>query len=148
MQHEKPSTRADRTADDDTPAASPEQAQQRREAPRYPLPVRAVVEIPGLPARDYGVCEISRSGMFLAFLDARMTRPEFEQSEAGPGTGLKITFEVTHPDVHFRCDIPARVVRATHAGIGVQVDDASHADMETVISMLPPMRTGTGGDPA
>jgi hypothetical protein len=120
---------------------------QRRQDPRYPLPVRAVVAIPGLPEREYGVCEISRSGMFLAFLDIDRTRPEFRHSKAGPGSTLEIEFEVTHPEVHFRCQIPAQIVRTTHSGIGIHVGTDHQPDLDALISMLPSPRTRVGGDP-
>jgi len=136
---------------DNSPSAANDpadpQAGLRRQDPRYPLPVRAVVAIPGLPEREYGVCEISRSGMFLAFLDVDRTRPEFRHSNTGPGSALKIEFEVTHPEVHFRCQIPAQVVRITNSGIGVHVDSDHQPDLEALISMLPAQRTRVGGDP-
>lgn len=120
----------------------------RRGAPRFPLPVRAVVEIPGLPPRDYGVCEISRSGMFLAFLNAQETRPEFERSETGQGAEIAISFEVMLPDVCYHCELPARVVRTTHSGIGVQVSAPNQAQLDELIAHLPPVRAPVGGDSA
>ena len=140
-QNDSPSAAAN-TADPQTDAQG-----RRRQNPRYPLPVRALVAVPGLPEREYGVCEISRSGMFLAFLDVDRTRPEFRHSDAGPGSELVVKFEVVHPEVHFRCQIPAQVVRTTHSGIGVHVSADHRPDLEALISMLPAPRTRIGGDP-
>jgi hypothetical protein len=121
---------------------------QKRGAPRFPLPVRAVVEIPGLPPREYGVCEVSRSGMFLAFLDARETRPEFEQSGNAPGVEIAISFEVMLPDASYHCDLPARVVRTTHSGIGVEVAEPHRAELDALIARLPTVRHAVGRDSA
>jgi hypothetical protein len=61
---------------------------------------------------------------------------------------LAIAFEVTLPDGHYHCGLPAHVVRITHAGIGVHVSAPYQRQLDELIAHLPPMRTPVGGDSA
>jgi hypothetical protein len=91
-----------------------------RTDPRTSLAVQAMVAIPSLPPRAYGVCEISRGGMFLAFRNARSTRLELEQHKIEPGTAIEVAFTAALPDAKHRLRVQARIARITQHGIGIQ----------------------------
>lgn len=126
----------------------PDVGANKRLDPRFPLPVKATVTLPGLPPREYGVCEISRSGMFLAFLNTRLTRPEFDTSEAGPGTELHVAFDLVSAEGGRRFEFPASIVRVTQSGVGVRIDEIHQAEAEALLARLPLVRTGVASDSA
>lgn len=88
--------------------------------PRLALVVQAVVEVPGLPSRTYGVCEISKGGMFLAFKDAGSTYADLERHQVDAGTGCEIAFAAKVKDQTERVRVSAEIVRITRHGIGVR----------------------------
>jgi hypothetical protein len=92
----------------------------KRIDPRCALAIQAFVAIPSLQSRTYGICEISRGGMFLAFSDARSTKLELEQNDIEPGTNVEVAFSVSLPDGKHRFRVRARIARITAHGIGVQ----------------------------
>jgi hypothetical protein len=94
--------------------------ENRRNDPRCALKIQAFVAIPSLQSRAYGICEISRGGMFLAFKDARSTKLELEQNDIGAGTHVEVAFSVSLPDGKYRFRVRARIARITAYGIGVQ----------------------------
>jgi hypothetical protein len=93
---------------------------ESRVDPRVALAVQAIVEFDGLPARSYGVCEISRGGMFLAFKDSAATLREYETQRIGKGSLCEIAFSVSLPHHRQHLRIEAKVVRETEHGIGVK----------------------------
>jgi hypothetical protein len=88
--------------------------------PRVALAVQAVVEFDELPARSYGVCEISRGGMFLAFKDPEVILQEYEKHGIGSGSHCEVAFSVTLPHHRQHLRVPAEVVRVTEHGIGIK----------------------------
>jgi len=88
--------------------------------PRVALAVQAEVELEGLAPRGYGVCEISRGGMFLAFKDPSATLQEYEDHGVEGGAPCDIAFSVRLPDHHQHLRLSATIVRITEHGIGVQ----------------------------
>lgn len=94
--------------------------ENKRIDPRCALAIQAFVAIPSLQSRAYGICEISRGGMFLAFRDARSTKLELEQNDIEPGTHVEVAFSVSLPDGKHRFRVRARIARITAYGIGVQ----------------------------
>jgi hypothetical protein len=91
-----------------------------RSFPRFAYPVRTSVEMPFLRTKEYGICDFSRSGMFLAFTDIRATRLSLQQNGIGPGTDLVIRFTISLPDATHRCRVQARLARITTHGIGIR----------------------------
>lgn len=94
--------------------------ENKRTDPRCALAIQAFVAIPSLQSRAYGLCEISRGGMFLAFRDARSTKLELEQNDIETGTHVEVAFSVSLPDGKHRFHVRARIARITAYGIGVQ----------------------------
>lgn len=94
--------------------------ENKRTDPRCALAIQAFVAIPSLQSRAYGICEISRGGMFLAFKDARSTKLELEQNDIETGTHVEVAFSVSLPDGKHRFRVRARIARITRYGIGVQ----------------------------
>ena len=88
--------------------------------PRLALVVQAVVEVPGLPARTYGVCEISKGGMFLAFKDAGSTYADLERYQVDVGTRCEVAFAAKVKDQTERVRVSADIVRITRHGVGVR----------------------------
>lgn len=93
---------------------------ESRVDPRVALAVQAVVEFDGLAARSYGVCEISRGGMFLAFKDTAATLKEYEKQEIQAGSSCEVAFSVSLPHHRQHLRIAAKIVRITEHGIGVR----------------------------
>lgn len=91
-----------------------------RSHPRFAYPVRTSVELPFLRTKEYGICDFSRSGMFLAFTDVRATRLTLERNRIGPGTDLVVRFTVSLPDATHCCRVQARLARITTHGIGIR----------------------------
>lgn len=93
---------------------------ESRVDPRVALAVQAVVEFDALAARSYGVCELSRSGMFLAFTDPTATLRDYERQGIAAGSGCEIAFSVNLPHHRQHLRIAAKIVRVTEHGIGVK----------------------------
>lgn len=110
----------------------------KRIDPRCPLVVEAFVAIPSMQSRAYGICEVSRSGMFLAFRDARSTRLELEQNNIGPGTDLEVAFTASQADARYRIRVRARIVRVTTHGIGVQFATRNPPQLAPLRELFPP----------
>ena len=110
----------------------------KRIDPRCTLVVQAFVAIPSIPSRAYGICEVSRSGMFLAFTDARSTRLELEQNNIGPGTDLEVAFTVSQAGAKYRIRVGARIVRMTSHGIGVQFATRNPPQLAPLRELFPP----------
>lgn len=111
---------------------------EKRIDPRCTLVVQALVAIPSMPSRAYGICEVSRSGMFLAFRNARSTNLELEQGNIGPGTDLEIAFTVSQEESRYRVRIRARIVRITSLGIGVQFATRNPPQLAPLRELFPP----------
>jgi hypothetical protein len=110
-----------------TPRADLQPAENRssirgdnRSDPRFAYPVRTSVELPFLRTKEYGICDFSRNGMFLAFTDVRATRLTLQENRIGPGTDLVIRFTIALPDATHCCRVQARLARVTTSGIGVK----------------------------
>lgn len=95
-------------------------AADARVDPRLALVVQAIVEIGGLTPRTYGICELSRSGMFLAFKDEGSTRTDLERNLVDPGTRCEIAFAATIKGEQEWVRVTAEIVRITRHGIGVR----------------------------
>jgi hypothetical protein len=93
---------------------------ESRVDPRVALAVQAEVELEGLAPRGYGVCEISRGGMFLAYKDPEATLQEYEHHGIDGGTACDIAFSVQLPGHRQHLRLSATIVRITEHGIGVQ----------------------------
>jgi hypothetical protein len=109
------------------PRAEPQNEEHRpafrgdnRSHPRFAYPVRTSVELPSLRTKEYGLCDFSRSGMFLAFTDVRATRLTLERNRIEPGTDLVVRFTVSLPDATHCCRVQARLARITTHGIGIR----------------------------
>ena len=74
----------------------------------------------GDPTADYGVCELSKTGMFLAFTNADTTKQSLTDNLVQPGTELHIAFSVPVGGRKLRCELPAEIARITEHGIGVR----------------------------
>ena len=94
--------------------------ENKRIDPRCALAIQAFVAIPSLQSRAYGISEISRGGMFLAFRDARSTKLELELNGIESGTHVEVAFSVSLHDGKHRFLVRARIARITAYGIGVQ----------------------------
>ena len=81
--------------------------------------MQAAVTIPQHPTRDFGVCELSETGMFLAFIGAQLSRQSLEKDGVQAGSELKVTFSVPVGGRKSTCDLTAEIVRVTDHGIGV-----------------------------
>ncbi len=92
---------------------------ERRAHERFALAVQAAVTIPQHPTRDFGVCEFSETGMFLAFIGAQLNRQSLENNGIQAGSELKVTFSVPVGGRKSTCDLDATIVRMTDHGIGV-----------------------------
>lgn len=88
--------------------------------PRVALVVQAVVEIDKLAPRSYGVCEISRGGMFLAYQDSAETFEELKTQSVKDGAFCEIAFSVHLPGHREDLTLAANIVRITEHGIGVK----------------------------
>lgn len=110
----------------------------KRIDPRCTLVVQALVSIPSVPPRAYAICEVSRSGMFLAFRNSRSTILELEQGDIGPGTDLEIAFTVSQSKTKYRIRVRARIVRITSQGIGVQFATRNPPQLAPLRALFPP----------
>lgn len=105
----------------------------RRMHERFALAVHASVTIATLATADYGVCELSETGMFLAFTDTQVSRSSLEDDGIGPGSGLKIGFSVPVAGKKQRCDVTAEIARITDHGIGVRFVPEDPAQLSALI---------------
>ena len=110
----------DAKADLENAAYRPSLRGDSRSHPRFAYPVRTSVEMPFLPTKEYGICDFSRSGMFLAFTDIRATRLTLARNRIGPGTDLVVRFTISLPDATHCCRVQARLARITTHGIGIR----------------------------
>jgi len=120
MKHELSTQPAIEGAESQTESAQKMRGANQRFDPRRELTTQAFVAIPSLPSRAYAICEISRSGMFLGFKDARSTQLELEQGGVEPGVYVDIAFAVQLAGDRHRFSVRARIARITKQGIGVQ----------------------------
>lgn len=109
----------------------------KRFDPRCKLATQAFVSIPSLMSRAYEVCEISRSGMFLAFKNARSTWLELEHGNIELGTNVEIAFAVSLTDTKHRFSVRARIVRITKKGIGVQFTTSNPPQLAALREIFP-----------
>lgn len=107
-----------------------------RNYPRFAYPVRTSVEWPYLPTKEYGICDFSRSGMFLAFTDVRATRTTLERNSVGPGANLVVRFTISLPDETHCCRVQARLVRITRHGIGVRFTPGNPWQLAALTDLL------------
>ena len=96
------------------------QHKECRVDPRVALVVQAVVEIGELAPRHYGVCEISRGGMFLAYQAPSETLEELNEASVHDGAECQIAFSVQLPGHREHLELTANIVRITEHGIGVK----------------------------
>lgn len=73
------------------PAPEDPEGPNKRLHPRFAMAVRATVEMPFLPTTELGVCDLSRSGMFLAFADGTFARARRADNLVGPGAALSVS---------------------------------------------------------
>lgn len=115
---------------------------------RFPYAVRASVELPFMPAKEFGVCDFSRSGMFLAFTDIRATRLSLVQKAVGPGSELVVRFTISLADETHCCRVRARLVRITRHGIGVKFTPNAPWQLTALINLLSRVQEHLEPDPA
>lgn len=120
MKHELSTQLANEGTESQTESVQTMSGVNQRFDPRRELTTQAFVAIPSLPSRAYAICEISRSGMFLGFKDARSTQLELEQGGVEPGVYVDIAFAVQLAGDRHRFSVRARIARITKQGIGVQ----------------------------
>lgn len=107
-----------------------------RNHPRFPYPVRTSVELPFLPTKEYGICDFSRSGMFLAFTDVRATRLTLQQNGVKPGAALVVRFTISLSNETHCCRVQARLVRITRHGIGIKFTPPNSWQLGALINLL------------
>ena len=115
----------------------------KRDHPRFAYPVRASVEVPFLPTKEYGICDFSRSGMFLAYTDIRATRQMLEQNRTEPGADLVIRFTVSLPDETHCCRVRARLVRITLHGIGIRFAPSNPWQLSALTDLIARAQAGS-----
>lgn len=98
---------------------SGKEIEARRDNPRAIFETQAVVTISSLPPRSYVIHDISPSGMFLNFQNARTTTFELEENGVECGTQLDISFLFWRDNKKQNCSVRARIVRISKAGIGI-----------------------------
>lgn len=109
---------------------------ENRKCPRFSYPVRASVEVPFLPTSDYGVCDFSESGMFLAFTDAGATKLALEQNSVEAGTNVTIRFTFSLSGTKHQRRLQARLVRVAHHGIGIEFTPGKPWQIVALIEFL------------
>lgn len=92
----------------------------KRTEPRTELTTQAFVSIPPLNSRAFQILEVSRSGMFLAFIDAATTLFEMERGAVEKGANVEVAFAVPVGGQRHRVSVRARIARITRQGLGVE----------------------------
>jgi len=108
----------------------------KREHRRFPYAVRASVVSPVTPTREYGVCDFSRSGMYLAYTDERATWRSLVRNGLQPGADLIVRLTVTLQQGSYCCRIPVRLVRFDRHGIGVAFVSRAPWQITALIDLL------------
>lgn len=112
-------------------------ASNKRIDSRCELAAQAFVAVPSLKSRAYEVLEISRSGMFLAFRDAKSTREEFERHSIEPGTSVEVAFSAPLTEGRHRFSVRASIARITRQGIGVQFATRNPPQLAALRELFP-----------
>lgn len=106
---------------DEAKQASPgSQALGKRAELRTELLTQAFVSIPPMNSRAFRITEVSRSGMFLAFIDATTTLQEIERESVEKGTCVEVAFAVPGEGERHRVSVRARIARITRKGLGLE----------------------------
>ena len=92
----------------------------KRTDPRFELVAQAVVSIPPLPSRVYGVREVSRGGMFLTYKDRASVLLDMQNADIEVGANAEIAFATSITGQRHRFHVRARIARIAREGIGVQ----------------------------
>jgi hypothetical protein len=118
----------------------------KREYQRFSYAVRASVVSRFLPTREYGVCDFSRCGMYLAYTDERATWRSLMQNEIEPGTELVVRLTVALKQGSYCCRLPVRLVRLDRHGIGVRFVSRAPWQITALVDLLSRTRATVQSD--
>jgi len=108
----------------------------KREHPRFPYAVRASVVCAFMPTREFGICDFSHSGMYLAYTDGDATRRALTKNGTGSGSDLVVRFTMALEQGSYCCRVAVRLVRVTRHGIGVRFVSRAPWQINALIGLL------------